>query len=68
MRRRAIALGLSVAAAALGGVPAVASAAEPNQQATDSNGTAQVGSVEANAPVRVASDGNDSSGSQGSGS
>src|SRR3954452_23699336 len=58
MRRKVIALGTSIIGLALSAGPALA---DPGQTITDSTGSGQVGSVEANAPVRVLSDGNDQS-------
>ena len=56
MRRSFLALGGSMLALALTAGPA---AADPTQEVTGSTGAAQVGAVNAAAPVRVASDGND---------
>jgi len=59
MRRSAIALSASLLALALNTAPAAAQTADPGQQIGDSTGAAQVGAVQADAPVRVLSDGND---------
>jgi hypothetical protein len=58
MRRSAIALGASVLALAFQAAPAAAQTGDPGQQIGDSTGAAQVGAVQADAPVRVLSDGN----------
>ena len=60
MNRSAIALGASALVLALSAGPANALPAV-NQQVNDSALTAQVGSVDVNAPVRVASDGDNGS-------
>src|SRR5689334_6434628 len=66
MRRKSLALGTTALFLALTGPPAFA-ADDPVQQISDSTGAAQVGSVSAQAPVRVGSDGDESSGSSQSG-
>lgn len=58
MRRSSIALNASVLALALHAAPAAAQTGDPGQQIGDSTGAAQVGAVQADAPVRVLSDGN----------
>jgi hypothetical protein len=58
MKRNAVALGASVLALALGAGPAQA-APGATQSVDDTTGAAQVGAVAVNAPVRVASDGDD---------
>jgi hypothetical protein len=59
MRRSLIALGASVLALALHAAPAAAQTGDPGQQIGDSTGAAQVGTVQADVPFRVLSDGND---------
>src|SRR5918992_3919854 len=60
MQRSALALGASILALALTAGPAGAQSGGP-QTVTDSNGAAQVGPAEVNAPIRVLSDGNNES-------
>ncbi len=59
MRRSLIVLSASMLALAFQAAPAAAQTGDPGQQIGDSTGAAQVGAVEADAPVRVLSDGND---------
>jgi hypothetical protein len=58
MRRSALALGATVMALALTTGPAAAQSGG-EQTVTGSTGAAQAGPTEVNAPIRVASDGND---------
>jgi hypothetical protein len=57
MKRSAIALSASVLALAFHAAPAAAQTGDPGQQIGDSIGAAQVGTVQADVPVRVLSDG-----------
>jgi hypothetical protein len=63
MRRTASMLGVALATLALAASPAWA--VTPAQSTDDSTGAAQVGPVGVNAPVRVASDGDDEAAAQG---
>jgi hypothetical protein len=65
MRRTASVLGSALVTLALAGSPAWAGT--PEQSTTDSTGAAQVGPVDVDAPVRIASDGDNQGAAQGQG-